>query len=94
MAAPIKFGVGQSVLRKEDDALIRGRGRYVADIAPPGDLPGEDHHAGHFETSRRVIAIPTKVLGLLIAGRHSTHRRLPGVGTRRGRRVPRPLRRR
>jgi len=26
MAAPIKFGVGQSVLRKEDDALIRGKG--------------------------------------------------------------------
>ena len=25
--APIKFGVGQSVLRKEDDALIRGKGR-------------------------------------------------------------------
>jgi carbon-monoxide dehydrogenase large subunit len=29
--APIKFGVGQSVPRKEDDALIRGRGRYTAD---------------------------------------------------------------
>ena len=35
MAAPIKFGVGQSVLRKEDDALIRGRGRYTDDLAPP-----------------------------------------------------------
>ena len=34
MAAPIKFGVGQSVLRKEDDALIRGRGRYTDDLAP------------------------------------------------------------
>ena len=33
MAAPIKFGVGQSVLRKEDDALIRGRGRYTDDVA-------------------------------------------------------------
>src|SRR5712672_1740653 len=33
--APIKFGVGQSVLRKEDDALIRGRGRYTDDHAPP-----------------------------------------------------------
>ena len=31
MAAPIKFGVGQSVLRKEDDALIRGKGRYTDD---------------------------------------------------------------
>src|ERR1700742_4487232 len=34
MAAPVKFGVGQSVLRKEDDALIRGRGRYTDDHAP------------------------------------------------------------
>src|ERR1700692_4259321 len=34
MMAPIKFGVGQSVLRKEDDALIRGKGRYTDDHAP------------------------------------------------------------
>src|ERR1700760_3727609 len=34
MAAPIKFGVGQSVLRKEDDALIRGKGRYTDDHGP------------------------------------------------------------
>jgi hypothetical protein len=31
---PSKFGVSQSVTRQEDDALIRGRGRYVADVAP------------------------------------------------------------
>jgi aerobic carbon-monoxide dehydrogenase large subunit len=30
----IKFGFGQSVLRKEDDPLLRGVGRYVADIVP------------------------------------------------------------
>jgi carbon-monoxide dehydrogenase large subunit len=30
----MKFGVGQSVLRKEDDALIRGKGRYTDDHAP------------------------------------------------------------
>jgi carbon-monoxide dehydrogenase large subunit len=33
-AAPIKFGVGHSVRRKEDDALIRGKGRYTADVQP------------------------------------------------------------
>jgi len=32
--APIKFSVGQSVPRKEDDALIRGRGRYTDGFAP------------------------------------------------------------
>ena len=29
----MKFGVGQALTRKEDDALIRGAGRYVADVA-------------------------------------------------------------
>ncbi len=38
MAAPMKFGVGQSVLRKEDDALIRGKGRYTDDLAPSASL--------------------------------------------------------
>ncbi len=32
--APIKFGVGHSVRRKEDDAFIRGKGHYTADHAP------------------------------------------------------------
>ncbi len=36
--APIKFGVGQSVLRKEDDALIRGKGRYTDDLAPQATM--------------------------------------------------------
>src|SRR5436309_3300161 len=38
MAAPVKFGVGQSVLRKEDDALIRGKGRYTDDHAPRASM--------------------------------------------------------
>ncbi|MDR3465394.1 MAG: xanthine dehydrogenase family protein molybdopterin-binding subunit [Xanthobacteraceae bacterium] len=36
----IKFGVGHSVRRKEDDALIRGKGHYTADFNPPGVLHG------------------------------------------------------
>ena len=38
MAAPVKFGVGQSVLRKEDDRLIRGKGSYTDDHAPSAAL--------------------------------------------------------
>jgi aerobic carbon-monoxide dehydrogenase large subunit len=38
MSAPIKFGVGQSVLRKEDDAFIRGKGRYTDDVAAQAAL--------------------------------------------------------
>jgi carbon-monoxide dehydrogenase large subunit len=34
----MKFGVGQSVQRKEDDALLRGRGCYVADYMPANTL--------------------------------------------------------
>src|SRR5262249_3070235 len=30
----LKFGFGQSVLRKEDDPLLRGIGRYIGDVAP------------------------------------------------------------
>ena len=34
-----KFGVGQSVLRKEDDTLLRGKGKYTDDF----NLPGQAH---------------------------------------------------
>jgi carbon-monoxide dehydrogenase large subunit len=35
-----KFGIGASVLRVEDEAFIRGKGRYTDDIAPDGLLHG------------------------------------------------------
>src|SRR5262249_22981236 len=31
----VKFGFGQAVPRLEDEALVRGKGRYVSDYAPP-----------------------------------------------------------
>ena len=34
----MKFGFGQPLTRKEDDALLRGAGRYVADVAPAATL--------------------------------------------------------
>jgi carbon-monoxide dehydrogenase large subunit len=36
--AAMKFGFGQALTRKEDDALLRGAGHYVADFAPAGAL--------------------------------------------------------
>ena len=33
-----KFGMGASVLRKEDDAFITGRGRYTDDVPAEGVL--------------------------------------------------------
>ncbi len=38
--APMKFGVGQPMTRKEDDPFLRGHGRYIGDIAPEGALRG------------------------------------------------------
>ncbi len=34
----MKFGFGEALRRKEDDALLRGAGRYVADVAPEKTL--------------------------------------------------------
>jgi aerobic carbon-monoxide dehydrogenase large subunit len=34
----MKFGFGQALTRKEDDALLRGAGRYIADVAPAATL--------------------------------------------------------
>ncbi len=34
----MKFGFGQAVTRKEDDALLRGQGHYVADVTPQDTL--------------------------------------------------------
>jgi carbon-monoxide dehydrogenase large subunit len=36
--APLKFGVGQSALRTEDDPLVRGKGHYTDDHSLPGVL--------------------------------------------------------
>lgn len=33
-----KFGVGQPVRRKEDDTLVRGKGKYTDDISLPGQV--------------------------------------------------------
>src|SRR4029079_3411585 len=35
-----EYGIGQSVPREEDPYLVRGLGRYVDDVTPPGQLRG------------------------------------------------------
>ena len=34
----MKFGFGQPLTRKEDDTLLRGAGRYIADVEPAASL--------------------------------------------------------
>src|SRR6202011_2724035 len=65
--APIKFGVGQSVLRKEDDTLIRGKGRYTDDHAPLAAMHALVLRSPHAHAKFTVNA--TRARGL------------PGVGT-------------
>ena len=72
MAAPIKFGVGQSVLRKEDDALIRGKGRYTDDYAPQAALRclmlrSPHAHAKYTIDASRARALPGVALILTAA---------------------------
>lgn len=60
--APVKFGVGQSVLRKEDDALIRGKGRYTDDYTPTAALHALVLRSPHAHAKFRIDA--SKARGL------------------------------
>jgi len=60
----MKFGFGQALTRKEDDALLRGAGCYVADVAPVAALHAvmlrSPHAHARFSISElgRVRAMP------------------------------------
>jgi aerobic carbon-monoxide dehydrogenase large subunit len=54
---PTKFGISQGLTRKEDDALIRGNGRYVADIAPAGTLHAVMLRSPHAHARFRIADI-------------------------------------
>src|SRR3981189_615890 len=61
--APIKFGVGQSVLRKEDDALIRGKGRYTDDHAPQAAMHALGLRSPHAHATFAINASRARGLG-------------------------------
>jgi aerobic carbon-monoxide dehydrogenase large subunit len=54
---PAKFGFGQPVRRKEDDALVRGMGRYVGDHAPDGMLHAVVLRSPHAHARFRVVEV-------------------------------------
>ena len=62
MAAPIKFGVGQSVRRKEDDALIRGKGRYTDDVSPQPALHALMLRSPHAHANYSIDAAKARAL--------------------------------
>ena len=51
----MKFGVGQSVRRKEDGPLLRGSGRYVADRLPADTLHAVMVRSPHAHARFRLI---------------------------------------
>ncbi|HVV60364.1 MAG TPA: xanthine dehydrogenase family protein molybdopterin-binding subunit [Pseudolabrys sp.] len=57
--APVKFGFGQAVTRKEDDPLLRGAGRYVADAVPAGALHAVVLRSPHAHARFRLVDIET-----------------------------------
>ena len=69
----MKFGIGQSVTRKEDDALLRGAGRYVADHAPDGMLHAallrSPHAHARFRIANASRARAMPGVALVISGR-------------------------
>jgi carbon-monoxide dehydrogenase large subunit len=52
---PTKFGIGRPVTRKEDDALLRGAGCYVADHAPTGLLHAVVLRSPHAHARLRIV---------------------------------------
>ena len=61
-----KYGVGQPVRRKEDDTLVRGKGRYTDDF----NLPGQAH---------AVVVRSTHAHGIIRSLNTDAARAMPGV---------------
>src|SRR5262245_52169221 len=57
--SPKKFGIGQAVARKEDDPILRGAGRYVADHAPEGVLHAAVLRSPHAHAGFRITDVAT-----------------------------------
>jgi len=51
----MKFGVGQAIVRTEDDPLLRGLGRYVSDHAPERLLHGLVVRSPHAHARFRIV---------------------------------------
>lgn len=70
--AMMKFGFGQPLTRKEDDALLRGAGCYVADVAPAGALHAvvvrSPHAHANFRFTDLAAAKAMKGVRLILTG--------------------------
>ncbi|RDV05120.1 xanthine dehydrogenase family protein molybdopterin-binding subunit [Undibacter mobilis] len=75
--AMMKFGFGQPLTRKEDDALLRGAGHYVADVAPAGALHAvvvrSPHAHANFKIGDLAAVKAMKGVRLILTGDDVTH---------------------
>ena len=69
-----RYGVGASLLRKEDDRHLRGRGEFVSDIRLPGTQEVVFLRSPHAHARIRSITVPPEV-----RGRVFTAADLPGM---------------
>jgi len=53
----MKFGFGQPLTRKEDEPLLRGGGRYIADVAPASPLHAIVVRSPHAHARFRIVSL-------------------------------------
>src|SRR5436190_5651256 len=58
-----RFGVGASLLRREDDRQLHGRGQFVADIKLPGTMEVAFVRSLHAHARIKSIAVPPEARG-------------------------------
>ena len=58
----LRFGFGQSVPRKEDEPLLRGYGRYIADVEPRDTLHAVVLRSPHAHARFRIDAAKTRAM--------------------------------
>src|SRR5690242_8123227 len=61
--AKSRYGVGASLLRREDDRHLRGRGQFVADIRLPGTQEVVFLRSPHAHARIRGISVPPEAKG-------------------------------
>src|ERR1700728_319786 len=63
-------GVGASVLRKEDDRFLRGRGQYIADISLPGTEEVAFVRSPHAHARILAIHVPASIQDRVYTAHH------------------------
>jgi carbon-monoxide dehydrogenase large subunit len=58
-----RFGVGASLLRREDDRHLHGRGQFVADVKMTGTMDVAFVRSPHAHARIKSISVPSEARG-------------------------------